>query len=101
MIKLGKWQHIDKTGDNNWMLGIDPNLWILGIDPNLFDFDFSEGKISPVTFEFLRQNLGFRVRQIQNYASSKEPLAPLRRYLAVEQELNRKLNEELSNLLKG
>ena len=43
MIKLGKWRHIDKTGGNNW---------ILGIDPNLFDFDLSEGKISPVTFEF-------------------------------------------------
>ena len=64
MIKLGEWQHIDKTGGNNW---------ILGIDPNLFDFDLSEGKISPVTFEFLRQNLGFRARLIQNYASSKEP----------------------------
>lgn len=66
MIKTSKWQYLGQ---------VDRNGWIEGNDPVLFDFDSSEKKISPVTFEFLRQNLGFRARLIQNYASSKEPWA--------------------------
>lgn len=65
MIKTSKWQHVGQ---------VDRNGWIEGNDPVLFDFDSSEKKISPVTFEFLRQNLGFRARLIQNYVSSKGDL---------------------------
>ena len=65
MIKTSKWQYVGQ---------VDSNGWIEGNDPALFDFDPSEKKISPVTFEFLRQNLGFRTRLIQNYVSSKGDL---------------------------
>ncbi len=65
MIKTSKWQYVGQ---------VDRNGWIEGNNPVLFDFDLSEGKISPVTFEFLRQNLGFRARLIQNYVSSKGDL---------------------------
>lgn len=65
MIKTSKWQYVGQ---------VDRNGWIEGNDPVLFDFDSSEKKISPVTFELLRQNLGFRARLIQNYVSSKGDL---------------------------
>lgn len=62
MIKIGKWQYVDKTSGDGWMEGVDPAL---------FDFDFRENKISPAPFKLLRQNLGFRTRLIQNYVSSE------------------------------